>query len=54
VNLLDRILYKWLFRSLANQLLITYLVVITIALTAVSSWALVAIRKESLTDLQNT
>lgn len=54
MNLLDRILYKWLFRSLANQLLITYLLVITIALVAVSLWALVAIRKESLTDLQNT
>ncbi len=54
MNLLDRILYKWLFRSLANQLLITYLLVITIALAAVSFWALVAIRKESLTDLQNT
>jgi signal transduction histidine kinase len=39
---------------LANQLLITYLLVITIALAAVSFWALVAIRKESLTDLQNT
>ncbi len=54
MNLLDRILYKWLFRSLANQLLITYLIVITFALAAVSFWALVAIRKESLTDLQNT
>jgi signal transduction histidine kinase len=54
LNLLDRILYRWLFRSLANQLLITYLLVITIALAAVSFWALVAIRKESLTDLQNT
>ncbi len=39
---------------MANQLLITYLLVITIALAAVSFWALVAIRKESLTDLQNT
>lgn len=54
MTLLDRILYKWLFRSLANQLLITYLLVITFALFAVSLWALVAIRKESLTDLQNT
>jgi signal transduction histidine kinase len=51
---LFRILYKWLFRSLANQLLITYLLVITFALVAVSLWALVAIRKESLTDLQNS
>jgi len=54
LNLLDRILYKWLFRSLANQLLITYLLVITLSLVFVSLWALVAIRKESLTDLQNT
>ncbi len=54
MNLLDRILYKWLFRSLANQLLITYLLVITLSLVFVSLWALVAIRKESLTDLQNT
>ncbi len=53
-SFIDRILYKWLFRSLANQLLITYLLVITIALLTVSIWALVAIRKESLTDLQNT
>ncbi|MBK7838088.1 MAG: hypothetical protein IPJ49_10505 [Candidatus Obscuribacter sp.] len=34
--------------------MITYLLVITIALLTVSIWALVAIRKESLTDLQNT
>lgn len=54
MSLFDRILHRWLFRSLANQLLITYLLVITIALMAVSLWALVAIRKESLTDLQNT
>jgi len=54
LNLLDRILYKWLFRSLANQLLVTYLFVITISLLFVSIWALSAIQKESLTDLQNT
>ncbi len=54
MNLLARILYKWLFRSLANQLLVTYLLVITLSLAFVSLWALVAIRKESLTDLQNT
>jgi hypothetical protein len=36
-----------------NCSLLTSLV-ITIALAAVSFWALVAIRKESLTDLQNT
>ena len=43
-----------MFTSLANQLLITYLVVITIALLAVSMWALVAIRHESMTDLRNS
>jgi len=54
LNLLRRILYKWIFRSLANQLLVTYLLVITIALISVTAWALVAIRKESLTDLEHT
>ncbi|MBN9396517.1 MAG: HAMP domain-containing protein [Candidatus Melainabacteria bacterium] len=53
MSFFDRI-YKWLFTSLANQLLITYLVVITIALLAVSMWALVAIRHESMTDLRNS
>jgi signal transduction histidine kinase len=53
LNFFDR-LSRWLFSSLANQLLITYLLVIIIALLAVSMWALVAIRQESLTDLRNS
>ena len=46
--------YRWLFRSLANQLLITYLLVITIALFAVSLWALFMIKSESINDLRNS
>ncbi|HEY9784884.1 MAG TPA: ATP-binding protein [Candidatus Obscuribacterales bacterium] len=53
MGLLERI-YKWLFQSLANQLLITYLLVITIALFAVSLWALFAIKSESVNDLRNS
>jgi signal transduction histidine kinase len=47
-------LYRWLFRSLANQLLFTYLLVITIALFAVSLWALFMIKSESIIDLKNS
>jgi len=47
-------MYRWLFRSLANQLLITYLLVITIALFAVSLWALFMIKSESVNDLRNS
>ena len=46
--------YRWLFSSLANQLLITYLLVITIALVTVSLFALRIIRAESTTDLNNS
>lgn len=53
MGLLQRV-YKWLFSSLANQLLITYLLVITIALFAVSLWALFAIKSESVNDLRNS
>lgn len=42
----------WLFSSLANQLLFTYLLIITIALLAVSLWALLTIKAESTTELQ--
>ena len=49
-----RNIYRWLFRSLANQLLFTYLLVITIALFAVSLWALFMIKTESLSDLRNS
>ena len=47
-------IYRWLFRSLANQLLFTYLLVITIALFVVSLWALFMIKTESITDLRNS
>jgi signal transduction histidine kinase len=49
-----RNIYRWLFRSLANQLLFTYLLVITIALFAVSLWGLFMIKSESITDLRNS
>jgi signal transduction histidine kinase len=42
----------WFFSSLANQLLFTYLLIITIALLAVSFWALLTIKSESTTELQ--
>ncbi len=48
-----RRLSNWLSRSLANQLLFTYLLVLTIALMAVSVWALVILKSESISDLRN-
>ena len=42
----------WVFSSLANQLLFTYLLIITIALLVVSFWALLTIKSESTTELQ--
>ncbi len=47
-------IYQWLFSSLANQLLITYLLIITISLVAVTFWALSTIKKESIADLRNS
>ena len=47
-------IYRWLFRSLANQLLVTYLLVITVSLGAVSLWALNMIRTESVNNLRNS
>ncbi len=47
-------IYRWFFSSLANQLLFTYLLVITIALVVVTFWALVTIQSESITDLRNS
>jgi signal transduction histidine kinase len=52
MRLLERF-YRWLSRSLANQLLFTYLLVITIALSTVGIWALFLIKTESITDLRN-
>lgn len=46
-------IYRWLSRSLANQLLVTYLLVVTFALTCVTVWALVTIKAESVKDLRN-
>jgi signal transduction histidine kinase len=45
--------YKWLFRSIANRLLITYLLVLTVALGAMSLSALFLIKSESINDLRN-
>lgn len=47
-------IYQWLFRSLANQLLVTYISLVTIALLAVSIWALFMIKSESINDLRNS
>ncbi|HEY9870786.1 MAG TPA: ATP-binding protein [Candidatus Obscuribacterales bacterium] len=46
-------LYKWVSRSLANQLLFTYLLILTIALAKASFWALFLIKTESINDLRN-
>lgn len=53
MGLLKKI-YRWLFSSLANQLLFTYLFVVTLALLAVSVWALFTIKSESVNDLRNS
>lgn len=50
--LLERF-YLWLSRSLANQLLFTYLLVLTIALSTVCIWSLFLIKTESINDLRN-
>ncbi len=47
-------IYQWLFRSLANQLLVTYISLVTISLFAVSIWALFMIKSESINDLRNS
>ena len=46
--------YRWFFSSLANQLLFSYLLVVTVALFVVSLWALFMIKSESITDLRNS
>jgi signal transduction histidine kinase len=53
MGILGRV-YRWLFSSLANQLLFTYVLVITVALFAVSLWALFMIKSESINDLTRT
>ncbi len=47
-------IYRWFFSSLANQLLFSYLLVVTVALFAVSLWALLMIKTESIKDLNNS
>jgi signal transduction histidine kinase len=47
-------IYQWLFRSLANQILVTYLLVIAFSLSIVTFWALSKIKSESITDLRNS
>ncbi len=51
---LFKTIYRWFVRSLANQLLFSYLLVITVALLAVSLWALFMIKSESINDLRNS
>jgi signal transduction histidine kinase len=51
---LFKTIYRWFVRSLANQLLFSYLLIITVALFAVILWALFMIKTESMTDLRNS
>lgn len=51
---LFKTIYRWFFSSLANQLLFSYLLVVTVALFAVSLWALLMIKTESIKDLNNS
>ena len=41
-------------RSFGIQLMLTYVVLVTIALSVISSWALFSIKSESITDLRNS
>jgi len=52
MGLIERF-YRWVSQSLANQLLFTYLLILTIALVKVSFWALFLIKTESINDLRN-
>jgi len=47
-------IYRWFFSSLANQLLFSYLLVVTVALVLFSLWALFIIKSESMKDLNNS
>lgn len=51
---LFRPFYRWLSRSLANQLLFTYVLVITFALAIVTFWALYTMKSEKIDDLRNS
>ncbi len=46
--------YRWLSRSLANQLLFTYVLLITFALGIVTFWALYTMKSEKIDDLRNS
>jgi signal transduction histidine kinase len=46
--------YRWLSRSLANQLLFTYVLVIALALGIVTFWALRTMQSEKIDDLRNS
>jgi two-component system, OmpR family, sensor kinase len=46
--------YRWLSRSLANQLLFTYVLLITFALGIVTFWALYTMKAEKIDDLRNS
>jgi signal transduction histidine kinase len=45
---------RWLSRSLANQLLFTYVLVITFALGIITFWALWTMKAEKIEDLRNS
>lgn len=45
--------YSWLSKSLANQLLSTYLLVTAFALAIVTFWAMLTIRSESMSNQRN-
>jgi hypothetical protein len=46
--------YRWFFSSLANQLLFSYLLVVTVALFASASGRFLMIKTESMKDLNNS
>lgn len=46
--------YRWLSRSLANQLLFTYVILIVMALGIVTFWALRTMQTEKVDDLRNS
>jgi signal transduction histidine kinase len=51
---LSKPLTRWLSRSLANQLLFTYVLVITFALGIITFWALWTMKAEKIEDLRNS
>lgn len=53
MGLLEKVL-NWFWKTLANQLLFTYLLVIAFALAVVTCWAMITIKSESIRDLRNS